>query len=226
MPLPARKSKRWRRSKGARLGPFYPPWPFIWAGCAYPSAFPSQFKSALLKNRSISCLTHGWAKSRDERAMRRYVFSSSSLLPPPSSLTRPKPFNNHHRRASPDFTSDPRPWTARRSLAILTRWTADPTPGRGSRRGPSRQSCFSFTPSLVYTPLASRRDITYSQLLPSSSFRAAHLIPPLHTQGQVLLTPDGERLVTTTGEEVLLTELQTGRRLGRVQSVSRVVLMI
>lgn len=53
------------------------------------------------------------------------------------------------------------------------------------------------------------------------SFRASPTsIRPLYTGGPVVLTRDGEWIVTTMGEEVLVTELRTGRGVARVKGVS------
>lgn len=53
------------------------------------------------------------------------------------------------------------------------------------------------------------------------SFRASpNSIRPLYTGGPVALTRDGEWLVTTMGEGVLVTEVRTGRGVARVKGVS------
>lgn len=54
-----------------------------------------------------------------------------------------------------------------------------------------------------------------------SSFRAApNSIRPLYTGGPVALTRDGAWLITTMGEEVLVTEVASGRGVARVKGVS------
>ncbi|CED83258.1 WD40-repeat-containing subunit of the 18S rRNA processing complex [Phaffia rhodozyma] len=50
-----------------------------------------------------------------------------------------------------------------------------------------------------------------------TSYRSSRLISPLHTQGPVLLTADGLRMISTTGEDILLTEVESGQKLARVQ---------
>ena len=53
------------------------------------------------------------------------------------------------------------------------------------------------------------------------SFRASPTsIRPLYTGGPVLLTRDGEWLISTMGEEVLVTEVRTGRGVAKVKGVS------
>lgn len=53
------------------------------------------------------------------------------------------------------------------------------------------------------------------------SFRASPTsIRPLYTGGPVLLTRDGDWLISTMGEEVVVTEVRTGRGVARVKGVS------
>jgi len=53
------------------------------------------------------------------------------------------------------------------------------------------------------------------------SYRASpRSLRPLYTGGPVLLTKDGQWLITTMGEEVLITEVKTGLGIGRVKGVS------
>ncbi|ORY28626.1 WD40-repeat-containing domain protein [Naematelia encephala] len=54
-----------------------------------------------------------------------------------------------------------------------------------------------------------------------SSFRASpRSLRPLYTGGPVLLTKDGAWLITTVGEEVLITEVRTGLGVGRIRGDS------
>lgn len=55
----------------------------------------------------------------------------------------------------------------------------------------------------------------------TGSFRASPTsIHPIYTGGPVQLTRDGEWLVTTMSEEVLVTEVRTGRSVARIKGVS------
>lgn len=52
-----------------------------------------------------------------------------------------------------------------------------------------------------------------------SSYDKQRVIGPLHTAGPVGLTPDGTRVITCVGEQVLLTDIQSGRELCRFAGV-------
>ncbi|GJJ13962.1 hypothetical protein Clacol_008219 [Clathrus columnatus] len=54
----------------------------------------------------------------------------------------------------------------------------------------------------------------------SSRFRQARVIPPLHTGGPVIVTPDGMKIVTCVEEDILITEVETGIEICRLQSDS------
>jgi U3 small nucleolar RNA-associated protein 13 len=54
-----------------------------------------------------------------------------------------------------------------------------------------------------------------------SSFRASpRSIKPIYTGGPVILTQDGQWLISTLGEEVQVTEVETGLPVARVRGVS------
>ncbi|KAK0199024.1 U3 small nucleolar RNA-associated protein [Armillaria mellea] len=59
-----------------------------------------------------------------------------------------------------------------------------------------------------------------------TAFKKARTVPPLYTGGPVAVLPDGQRLVTCTGEELLLTEVSTGTQIctfaGDTQSVTSI----
>jgi hypothetical protein len=52
-----------------------------------------------------------------------------------------------------------------------------------------------------------------------SSYDRQRVIGPLHTAGPVGLTPDGTRVITCVGEQVVLTDIQSGRGLCRFAGV-------
>lgn len=57
----------------------------------------------------------------------------------------------------------------------------------------------------------------------SRSYRASpRSLRPIYTGGPVLLTRDGQWLITTLGEEVLITEVHTGITVGRIRGVRAV----
>jgi hypothetical protein len=65
---------------------------------------------------------------------------------------------------------------------------------------------------ILHTPNTAERD----------SFRASPTsLRPLYTGGPVLLTKDGEWLITTMGEEVLVTEVKSGLAVGRIRGVGQ-----
>lgn len=54
-----------------------------------------------------------------------------------------------------------------------------------------------------------------------ASFRASpRSIKPIYTGGPVVLTKDGRWLITTLGEEVAITEVETGLPVARIRGVS------
>lgn len=53
------------------------------------------------------------------------------------------------------------------------------------------------------------------------SFRPSpRSIRPIYTGGPVLLTKDGQWIITTMGEEALVTEVQTGLAIARIRGAS------
>lgn len=55
----------------------------------------------------------------------------------------------------------------------------------------------------------------------STTFDIENVVDPIYTGGSVALSEDGRVLVTTLGEDVLLTELASGKRLAKIEGVSR-----
>ena len=53
-----------------------------------------------------------------------------------------------------------------------------------------------------------------------TTFEPSPVIPPIYTGGAVALSQDGRILATTLGEEALLTDLNTGAHLARIEGVS------
>lgn len=53
-----------------------------------------------------------------------------------------------------------------------------------------------------------------------TTFEPSQVIEPLYTGGGVCLSEDGQLLATCIGEEALLTDLRTGKRLARIEGVS------
>lgn len=52
-----------------------------------------------------------------------------------------------------------------------------------------------------------------------TTFEADKVIQPVYTGGDVALDRQGQILVTCLGEEAVLTDINTGRALGRVEGV-------
>lgn len=53
-----------------------------------------------------------------------------------------------------------------------------------------------------------------------TTFEPEHTIQPIYTGGSVALDQTGRILATTLGEDALLTDLNTGRELARIEGVS------
>ena len=53
-----------------------------------------------------------------------------------------------------------------------------------------------------------------------TTFEPRRVIQPIYTGGTVALSEDGKVLATTLGEEALLSDLETGRHLARIEGVS------
>lgn len=58
---------------------------------------------------------------------------------------------------------------------------------------------------------------------PLISFRKTRVIPPLHTGGPIALTPDGSKIVTCVEEDILITEVESGLGICKLQSDSATV---
>ncbi len=56
-----------------------------------------------------------------------------------------------------------------------------------------------------------------------TTFEAARVIRPFYTGGAVALSEDGKLLASTLGEEALITSLDTGAILSRIEGVSTAV---
>lgn len=56
-----------------------------------------------------------------------------------------------------------------------------------------------------------------------TTFEADRVIQPIYTGGSVALSSNGRVLASTLGEEALLTDLNTGAHLARVEGVSAVM---
>ncbi len=54
------------------------------------------------------------------------------------------------------------------------------------------------------------------------TFEPARVIQPIYTGGSVALSSDGKTLATCVGEEVLLTSLESGEQLARIEGVRTV----
>jgi U3 small nucleolar RNA-associated protein 13 len=54
-----------------------------------------------------------------------------------------------------------------------------------------------------------------------TTFEASRVIQPIYTGGSVALSGNGKLLATCLGEEALLSSLETGEHLARVEGVSR-----
>lgn len=55
-----------------------------------------------------------------------------------------------------------------------------------------------------------------------TTFEPSRVIQPIYTGGSVALSEDGQVLASCLGEEVLLTDLNTGEHLARIEGVSAV----
>lgn len=55
-----------------------------------------------------------------------------------------------------------------------------------------------------------------------TTFEAQRVIQPIYTGGSVALSSNGRILASTLGEEALLTDLNTGAHLARIEGVSAV----
>jgi U3 small nucleolar RNA-associated protein 13 len=53
-----------------------------------------------------------------------------------------------------------------------------------------------------------------------TTFEPSKVIQPIYTGGSVSLSEDGKVLATSVGDEALLTQLDTGENLGRIEGVS------
>jgi U3 small nucleolar RNA-associated protein 13 len=53
-----------------------------------------------------------------------------------------------------------------------------------------------------------------------TTFEPARVIQPIYTGGSVALSEDGKVLATCLGDEALLTNLETGEHLARIEGVS------
>jgi U3 small nucleolar RNA-associated protein 13 len=52
-----------------------------------------------------------------------------------------------------------------------------------------------------------------------TTFEPEHTIQPIYTGGSVALDQSGRILVTTLGEDALLTDLNTGKQLAKIEGV-------
>lgn len=53
------------------------------------------------------------------------------------------------------------------------------------------------------------------------TFEPRRVIQPIYTGGSVGLSEDGKILATSLGEEALLSEMETGKHLARIEGVSQ-----
>jgi U3 small nucleolar RNA-associated protein 13 len=53
----------------------------------------------------------------------------------------------------------------------------------------------------------------------TTTFEPEHTIQPIYTGGSIALDQSGRILATTLGEDVLLTDLNTGRQLAKIEGV-------
>lgn len=60
-----------------------------------------------------------------------------------------------------------------------------------------------------------------SQTSLKTNFKPVKVIQPFYTGGKVALDRSGRILVTTLNEDVLITDLETGDELARIEGVSR-----
>lgn len=56
------------------------------------------------------------------------------------------------------------------------------------------------------------------------TFKAEHVISPIYTGGSVALEQTGRILATTLGEDALLTDINTGRQLAKIEGVGPQIL--
>lgn len=59
-----------------------------------------------------------------------------------------------------------------------------------------------------------------SQTSLKTNFKPVKVIQPFYTGGKVALDQNGRLLVTTLGEDVLITDFETGDELARIEGVS------
>lgn len=55
-----------------------------------------------------------------------------------------------------------------------------------------------------------------------TTFEPSRVISPIYTGGSVALSEDGKILATCLGDEALLTDLDTGAHLARIEGVSHI----
>ena len=56
-----------------------------------------------------------------------------------------------------------------------------------------------------------------------TTFEPTRVIQPIYTGGSVALSEDGKILATSLGDEALLTNLETGEHLARIEGVSSIL---
>ena len=56
-----------------------------------------------------------------------------------------------------------------------------------------------------------------------TTFEPGRVIQPIYTGGSVALSEDGKVLATSLGDEALLTNLETGDHLARIEGVSSIL---
>jgi U3 small nucleolar RNA-associated protein 13 len=56
-----------------------------------------------------------------------------------------------------------------------------------------------------------------------TTFEPEHTIRPIYTGGSVALDREGRILATTLGEDALLTDLNTGRQLAKIEGVCKLI---
>lgn len=59
-----------------------------------------------------------------------------------------------------------------------------------------------------------------------TTFEPSRVIQPIYTGGSVALSEDGKVLATCLGDEALLTNLDTGAHLARIEGVSRLMYLV
>lgn len=62
------------------------------------------------------------------------------------------------------------------------------------------------------------------RILKIGRFKKARTIGPLHTGGPVALTRDGSRILTSIGDEVLLTDVTSGLEICRFAGVRKLII--